>query len=135
MPAWVVRLPPDIGRPIFTETRRMHAGRPQVRTSARHVAISEGSGHHPRREHSGRGAKPEIGYETIDCNVAEDVVTIVLSRPEVMNAMNVRMRVELHHSILNRTVDARSTWSGWKRHCARPSPKFPESCPSCLPPR
>ena len=48
-----------------------------------------------------------MGYETIDCNVVEDVVTIVLNRPDVMNAMNVRMRAELHHAIRNRTVDAR----------------------------
>ncbi len=48
-----------------------------------------------------------MGYETIDCNVAEDVVTITLNRPDVLNAMNVRMRAELHHAIQNRAADAR----------------------------
>ncbi len=40
-----------------------------------------------------------MDYETILVEAADGLTTITLNRPEVMNALNVRMRAELTHAL------------------------------------
>ncbi len=40
-----------------------------------------------------------MDYRSIDMNVDQDVAVITLNRPEVMNALNTQMRIELTHAV------------------------------------
>lgn len=46
-------------------------------------------------------------YETLIYDIADGVVTITLNRPEVKNALNQRMRAEIHHAVRRAQTDAR----------------------------
>ena len=46
-------------------------------------------------------------YETILYNVSNDIVTITLNRPNVMNGLNAQMRVDLLHAVKHAPLDGR----------------------------
>jgi len=46
-------------------------------------------------------------YETILYDAADNVVTITLNRPEVMNGLNAQMRVDLLHAVKHAPLDGR----------------------------
>ncbi len=48
-----------------------------------------------------------MDYETILYSVADNVVTITLNRPQVMNGLNAQMRVDLLHAVKHAPMDGR----------------------------
>jgi 2-(1,2-epoxy-1,2-dihydrophenyl)acetyl-CoA isomerase len=48
-----------------------------------------------------------MDYQTIRLEIAEEIATITLARPEVMNALNTQMRAELLHAVQTAGQEAR----------------------------
>ncbi|RMA41516.1 enoyl-CoA hydratase-related protein [Rhodophyticola porphyridii] len=46
-------------------------------------------------------------YETITLDIADDIATVTLRRPDVMNALNTQMRAEITHAVGNAGREAR----------------------------
>ena len=46
-------------------------------------------------------------YDTITYDITDDIATITLNRPDVMNALNTQMRAELLHAVKLAEAEAR----------------------------